>query len=273
MRIRLGPVPARPEPTVGGDHICLVLPALDEAGRIGEVIRRLPPVVGGLPTRCLVVDDGSTDATAAETRAAGAQVLAMGRQQGLGAAIRAGLRTSVERGAAIVAFCDADGEYAPEELPRLAEPILRGRADYVVGSRFSGVIESMRPHRRLGNGDHRPRLQLRPGPHARPARQGLRLWRGADHVPLPAKWPIIHPAADLPSARCPGCREAAVCIGRSVLHDVIVELLPGAVPRIRIDPTVRTHAFRHRVPHRERVMGVVMGEQRLAPDEQELVAG
>ncbi len=82
MRIRLGPVPARPEPTVGGDHICLVLPALDEAGRIGEVIRRLPPVVGGLPTRCLVVDDGSTDATAAEARAAGAQVLAMGRQQG-----------------------------------------------------------------------------------------------------------------------------------------------------------------------------------------------
>ena len=151
MRIRLGPVPARPEPTVGGDHICLVLPALDEAGRIGEVIRRLPPVVGGLPTRCLVVDDGSTDATAAEARAAGAQVLAMGRRQGLGAAIRAGLRTSVERGAAIVAFCDADGEYAPEELPRLAEPILRGRADYVVGSRFSGVIESMRPHRRLGN--------------------------------------------------------------------------------------------------------------------------
>ena len=48
-------------------------------------------------------------------------------------------------------FLDADGEYAPEELPRLVAPILAGRADYVVGSRFSGDIEHMLPHRRFGN--------------------------------------------------------------------------------------------------------------------------
>ncbi|MDQ3538582.1 MAG: glycosyltransferase, partial [Actinomycetota bacterium] len=53
--------------------------------------------------------------------------------------------------AAVAAFCDADGEYAPEELERLVAPILAGRADYVVGSRFSGDIRRMLPHRRLGN--------------------------------------------------------------------------------------------------------------------------
>ena len=53
--------------------------------------------------------------------------------------------------AAAVAFCDADGEYPPEELEALVAPILSGEADYVVGSRFLGRIEHMRPHRRLGN--------------------------------------------------------------------------------------------------------------------------
>ena len=50
-----------------------------------------------------------------------------------------------------VAFCDADEEYPPEELENLVTPILEGEADYVVGSRFLGTIEHMRPHRRLGN--------------------------------------------------------------------------------------------------------------------------
>ena len=50
-----------------------------------------------------------------------------------------------------MAFCDADGEYAPEELEAMVAPILEGRADYVVGSRFDGRIAHMRPHRRLGN--------------------------------------------------------------------------------------------------------------------------
>ena len=65
--------------------------------------------------------------------------------------MRIGLAAGAERGAAAVVFCDADGEYAPEELPALVAPILAGTADYVVGSRFGGQIEVMRPHRRLGN--------------------------------------------------------------------------------------------------------------------------
>jgi glycosyltransferase involved in cell wall biosynthesis len=65
--------------------------------------------------------------------------------------VRLGLAAAVERGAAAVAFCDADCEYDPAELERLVAPILEGRADYVVGSRFAGEIRRMLPQRRLGN--------------------------------------------------------------------------------------------------------------------------
>jgi glycosyltransferase involved in cell wall biosynthesis len=65
--------------------------------------------------------------------------------------VRTGLRLAVDEGAAAVAFLDADGEYAPEELEHVVGPILRGEADYVVGTRFGGRIDRMLPHRRLGN--------------------------------------------------------------------------------------------------------------------------
>jgi glycosyltransferase involved in cell wall biosynthesis len=78
-------------------------------------------------------------------------VISLGANRGLGAAVRAGLQEAVDRGAAVVAFCDADGEYPPEELANLVGPILAGESDYVVGSRFLGRIDHMRLHRRLGN--------------------------------------------------------------------------------------------------------------------------
>ena len=88
---------------------------------------RVPHEVAGHPVRCVVVDDGSTDATAAQARAAGADVLALGRNRGLGAAVRSGLALAAPAGAVAVAFCDADGEYAPEELPQLVGPSCVGR--------------------------------------------------------------------------------------------------------------------------------------------------
>ena len=73
------------------------------------------------------------------------------QNQGLGAAVRVGLSEGVSRESSAVIFADADGEYPPEELQNLVEPIIQGHADYVVGSRFLGDIEFMRPHRRFGN--------------------------------------------------------------------------------------------------------------------------
>ena len=115
------------------------------------MIARVPARVRGRAVECVVVDDGSSDATVARAVAAGADVVALGEHVGLGAAVRRGLQEAVRRGAAAVAFCDADGEYAPEELARLVGPVLDGTADYVVGSRFAGLPRRMAPHRWLGN--------------------------------------------------------------------------------------------------------------------------
>jgi glycosyltransferase involved in cell wall biosynthesis len=131
--------------------IVLFLPARDEEAAVADVVARVPAFVDGHPVRCLVVDDGSTDRTAERAIAAGAEVVELRPGRGLGAAVREGLAAALGTGAAVVAFCDADGEYDPAELDRLAAPILAGEADYVVGSRFAGLRRRMRPHRWAGN--------------------------------------------------------------------------------------------------------------------------
>ncbi|CAN5561344.1 N/A [soil metagenome] len=132
--------------------ILLFLPAHDEADAVGGVVARVPLHVAGHPVRCLVIDDGSTDRTSFVAEAAGAEVMRFERNRGLGAGVRAGLAAGAAMGAVAVAFCDADGEYAPEELGRLVAPILAGEADYVVGSRFAaGRPRLMHFHRMVGN--------------------------------------------------------------------------------------------------------------------------
>ena len=131
--------------------VVLFMPAYTEEDSVSACILRTPTEILGHPVEVVVVDDGSADATAERAASAGAVVLSMGRNQGLGAAVRRGLSHGVDRGAVAIAFCDADGEYPPEELERLVAPILDGEADYVTGSRFLGDIEHMRPHRRFGN--------------------------------------------------------------------------------------------------------------------------
>lgn len=131
--------------------VVLFMPAFNEASTVGQMVSRVPESVEGHPVMCLVVDDGSSDDTPSLAEAAGATVIRQGKNRGLGAAVRTGLKESLRHEPAAVAFCDADGEYAPEELEVMVRPILEGRADYVVGSRFAGNIERMLPHRRLGN--------------------------------------------------------------------------------------------------------------------------
>jgi glycosyltransferase involved in cell wall biosynthesis len=130
--------------------ILLFLPARNEAPRVAAVVGRAPATIAGHTVEVLVVDDGSSDGTAAVAAEAGAAVVSTGGL-GLGGAVRRGLQEGAARGAAVVAFCDADGEYDPAELAALCAPILAGEADYVVGSRFAGDIRWMRPHRRFGN--------------------------------------------------------------------------------------------------------------------------
>ena len=154
-RLRLGPSP-EPAATVSPHlddraPVVLFMPAHNEQESVEACVRRAPDSVLGRPVQVLVIDDGSTDATASRATAAGAEVISVPENRGLGAAVRLGLAASAERGAAATVFCDADGEYPPEELEALVAPILAEEADYVIGSRFLGRIDHMRPHRRLGN--------------------------------------------------------------------------------------------------------------------------
>ena len=152
-RFRLGKVnQLDTNPVLDADApILLFMPAYNEEEAVAECIERVPPRVLDRPVEVLIVDDGSVDSTVDRARKSGAQVVELGQNQGLGAAVRTGLEIGVERNAAAVVFCDADGEYPPEELANMVAPILDGEADYVVGSRCLGRIDHMRPHRRFGN--------------------------------------------------------------------------------------------------------------------------
>jgi uncharacterized membrane protein YbhN (UPF0104 family) len=141
--------PRRPVPDDA--PVVVFVPVYNEAGTAGEVVRRLPASVNGRRVLCVVVDDGSTDASAALAAGAGALVVRQPRNLGLGAAVRRGLAEASAQSPAAVVYLDADLEYLPEEVGRLAAPVLAAEADYVVGSRFAGGIRRMRPYRRLGN--------------------------------------------------------------------------------------------------------------------------
>jgi glycosyltransferase involved in cell wall biosynthesis len=132
--------------------LAVVAPARDEEATIGALLERVASVrVPGYELRPIVVDDGSTDRTAEIACKRGAVVARQPHNRGLGAAVRTGLRAAVETGASTIAYLDADLEYYPEDIPRLVAPILAGRADYVLGSRFLGGVRGMRLQRRLGN--------------------------------------------------------------------------------------------------------------------------
>jgi glycosyltransferase involved in cell wall biosynthesis len=133
--------------------LAVVIPVKDEVENIGALLDRLAAVrVAGYELAVIVVDDGSLDGSGYVARERGAMVVRHKRNRGLGAAVRTGLRAAVATGASTVAYLDADLEYAPEDIPALVEPVLAGRADYVLGSRFLGRVRGVRLYRRVGNG-------------------------------------------------------------------------------------------------------------------------
>ena len=113
-------------------RVSFLIPAYNEAANIGEVLERIKGL--GLDAQMVVVDDGSTDDTAAIAEAAGATVIRQANQ-GKGAAIRAAIKHADGE---IGVIQDADMEYDPIEVPELIEPIVRGAADVVFGSRLRG---------------------------------------------------------------------------------------------------------------------------------------
>ena len=86
----------------------------------------------------VVVDDGSVDRTAAVAREAGAHVLRLPFNLGIGGAMQTGYRYAHEQGYDLAVQIDGDGQHDPGELPKILEPVLAGVADMAVGSRFAG---------------------------------------------------------------------------------------------------------------------------------------
>ncbi|MGS2779598.1 glycosyltransferase family 2 protein [Robertmurraya sp. GLU-23] len=133
--------------------VIVFLPAYNEEESIGEVIKGIPREIHhSVEVRVLVIDDGSTDETVQVAKEAGADyIVSFEKNQGLGAAVRAGIKECYKHGADIGVMIDADGEYPAKQIPELLQPIFSGEADYTMGSRFLGTIKGMKIHRRLGN--------------------------------------------------------------------------------------------------------------------------
>jgi len=130
-------------------NVVVIIPAYNESATIGEVLRNLPREVAGLRVAPLVVDDGSSDGTAAIAREQGA-VVVHPINRGQGAALLTGYELAARAGAKVIAITDADGQTVPEELERLVRPIIEDEADFVNGSRILGHYEPDSAVRALG---------------------------------------------------------------------------------------------------------------------------
>jgi uncharacterized membrane protein YbhN (UPF0104 family) len=289
-------LPARPTPMAvsAGDPVVAMVPVHDEAVTIADVVRRLPSSVGGRPVVPLVVDDGSTDGSGVVARDAGATVVTLSRNLGLGAAVRRGLAEAAALSPAAVVYLDADLEYDPAELAQLAGPVLDGSADYVVGSRFAGDIHRMLPHRRIGNllltrwvrwmtrcrnltdGQSGYRAF---SPRAAADAEIVHDYNYAQVLTLDllAKGFVYREVPISYAFRSTGAsfvklgrylRKVVPAVHRelnapSVLDDVAVEPLPGGGPGVPVESAVVAQGVDGVVGHDQSVMGVVVREQSL----------
>jgi glycosyltransferase involved in cell wall biosynthesis len=118
----------------------LILPAFNEARVIQNTLRNLPPRIEGIDELTIVVvDDGSTDATADEVMRSGDGRVVLLRHainRGLGGALGTGLAYARQHGADYIITYDADGQHAPEDIANVLGPLVAGSADAVIGSRL-----------------------------------------------------------------------------------------------------------------------------------------
>ncbi len=153
---RLPPLAATPElPAAAGElKLVVLVPCLDEERTVAEVVRGVPRRLPGIAeVEVLVLDDGSTDATAERAREAGALVLQHRVNLGLGRTFRDGVRQALALGADLVVNIDGDGQFDPADIAPLVAPIVAGEAHMVTASRFlrPDYVPRMPAIKRWGN--------------------------------------------------------------------------------------------------------------------------
>ena len=131
--------------------LIIQIPCYNEAETLAIALAALPRQVSGFDTvEWLIVDDGSTDATAKVASDAGVDhVVRHTSNQGLARAFMTGLTACLHHGADVIVNTDADNQYNAADIPRLTEPILEGRADIVIGARPIATIDHFSPAKKL----------------------------------------------------------------------------------------------------------------------------
>lgn len=126
----------------------VLVPAYNEAARIGSVVEGIKHIVPGMPV--LVINDGSKDATSSVARTSGAIVITHPFNMGYGVAIQTGYKYALANNYDYLIQLDADGQHDPSCIPALLAPVVKGEVDVAIGSRFLG--NSYRPPfaRRMG---------------------------------------------------------------------------------------------------------------------------
>jgi glycosyltransferase involved in cell wall biosynthesis len=131
--------------------LIIQIPCYNEAENLPGTIKVLPRHLPGIDViEYLVIDDGSSDDTAQVARAAGVHhILCLPQHAGLAAGFVAGLEACLQHGADLIVNTDADNQYQAEDIQRLVEPILTGKADIVVGDRGVATLQTFSPAKRL----------------------------------------------------------------------------------------------------------------------------
>jgi glycosyltransferase involved in cell wall biosynthesis len=118
-------------------RLVAIMPALNEEATIADVIGRVPASIEGIGcVEIVVVDDGSTDATARLARQAGAHVVSHPENRGVGAAFATGIDAALKLGADVIVNMDSDGQFNPADIPALVRPILDDGYGFVTCTRF-----------------------------------------------------------------------------------------------------------------------------------------
>jgi len=135
-------------------HLAIIIPAFNEEKGIASILDGIPEIIEGInKIDIIVINDGSTDNTEQIAREKGVEVSTHPYNMGLGISFRKGMERALEKGADIIVNIDADGQFDPQDIPRLVTPIIKEEAEVVTASRFKSpdFVPEMSRTKALGN--------------------------------------------------------------------------------------------------------------------------